>query len=307
MTTSLRGKSGIDMNRRKKTQRRPFSFERLESRRPMAGDVQVTFGGVNGWLDLFGDSAANAVEIRGTGTPGQVLITPLNGTTLSTETTAPSTDPMLISGFTNNLSVNMNGGNDELYIKDVVVGGEGLIFGGAGADIIRICAWVAYGQQGTGDVSFAHDLRVDEQFDNSTADGDQIFLGRVTVGYSLFVWGNIGNDSIELYNVTVNSGEVGLNGLATVLHADDGNDVINVAYLTSRGFTDIQGDRLVTGSGNDVLSVITTVVYGNAMIDSYYGINTIALNANQFLGKLNVVGNNGTNTLILTNSFCANT
>jgi hypothetical protein len=152
-------------------------------------------------------------------------------------------------------------------------------------------------------VTFARDLRIDEQFDTSSADADQIFLGRVTVGNSLYIWGNYGNDSIELYNVTVNSVDFGVNGFATIIHADDGNDVVNVAYLTSRGFTEIQGDKIV--SGNDVISVITTVVYGNALFDGYYGINTIALNANQFLGKLNIIGNNGSNTVMLTNSFCA--
>ena len=64
------------MNRLKKTRRRSFSFERLESRRPLAGNVLVNFSSGSGWLELIGDNLANAVDVRGTGIPGQALSSP---------------------------------------------------------------------------------------------------------------------------------------------------------------------------------------------------------------------------------------
>jgi hypothetical protein len=282
------------MHRFRNRRRRSLGIEVLEERRVMAGNVGaiVHFGG---HLDLTGDNVANAVEVRGTGIPGEVLITPLQQTTVN-----GSTSPIVFSGVIGNFSANMNGGNDEIYVKDIAFGGDGRIQGHAGADTIRVGAWVAYGTTGTGDVSFGGKLVVDEQHDSSAADADNIFLGRLTVGTRLDVQGDLGNDFVEIYDLLAYGS---VDGVPTLnLRGHDGSDVFNVAYATVYGNMNVSTDS--QGTGHDLYSMITSVVHGYAYIDVWHGSNTVALNANQFLLTLEIYSEIGNDSITLTNSFC---
>ena len=60
---------------------------------------------------------------------------------------------------------------------------------------------MAYGQLGTGDVSFGGSLRIDEQRDTSANDRDYVFLGRVVVDEFIEITAHHGDDTIEFYNV----------------------------------------------------------------------------------------------------------
>ncbi|MEX2142798.1 MAG: hypothetical protein WD894_26315 [Pirellulales bacterium] len=287
------------MHRIRKYRTRKLGFESLEGRRLMAGDVQVFVYPTTGELNLVGDSSANAVDVRGTGNPGEVLITPLTDQATGQQTTIDgSAAPLVMSGVTGGLAANMFAGNDEFYLKDFAFGGGGWITGNAGADTIRVGAWVAYGTEGTGDVSFAGKLRVSEQSDNSIADHDNIFVGRVTAE-RVEVSGRFGNDYVELYDVTATGATDGYPTL--YLLGEDGSDSFNIAYTTAYGNAKIIMDTVQTG--HDLVSMITSVIHGTAYIDVWHGTNTIALNANQFLMTLDIWSEIGDDTIKLTNSF----
>jgi hypothetical protein len=287
------------MHRFGKHRRRRLGFESLEGRRLMAGNVSASISIFDGTLNISGDAAANAIEVRGTGVPGQVAITPLIDQATGQPTTVNGLPlPVILDGATG-LSATLGAGNDELYVKDFAFSGDGTIYGDQGADTIRIGAWVAYGSTGTGDVSFTGKLRISEQFDNSIADRDNIFLGRVTAT-RIEVGTYFGDDYVELYDVRATGSTDGYPTLW--LRGYDGSDVFNVAYATVSGNMKISTDGIETG--HDLVSMITSVVHGSAYIDVWHGVNTVALNANQFLITLEIYHEIGDDTIRLTNSFC---
>jgi hypothetical protein len=268
----------------------------------LAGDVSASVFILDNSLQIVGDSAANAIDVRGTGVPGEVLITPLVDEATGQQTTVNgSALPIVLTGVTGGLAAPLGGGNDELYVKDFAFGGNGSIRGDQGADTIRIGAWVAYGQSGTGDVSFDGFLRIDEQLDSSASHGDYMFLGRVIVDEFIEITGHHGNDVYEFYNVRA-LGQALLSGAALKLWGNDGHDVFNLAYTTVHGNTMFSTDGQF--GGNDLVSVITSVFHGSTYIDVWHGYNTVALNANQFLSTLEIFTETGNDTVILTNSFC---
>jgi hypothetical protein len=285
----------------RKDRRRRLAFESLECRRALAGNVLASVSASSGSLQITGDDASNAVEIHGTGIPGEVLVTPIEGQTGQPTTVNGGSTPILLTGVTGGLGVGMRQGNDEFYIKDFAFSGNGFISGDGGADKIQIGQYVAYGQLGSGDVSFGGWVRVDEQLETSAADSDQIFVGRVVVGEYLEITPYHGNDSITLYNVQVLAQNVGIFD-ALRLFGNDGHDVVNLAYATVYGGAMLQPDTLV--GGNDLVSVITSVFHGRTYVDVWHGTNTVALNANQFLNTLEIFTEIGSDTVILTNSFC---
>src|SRR5688500_12398158 len=79
--------------------RRSFQFESLESRRVMAGNIDLLLNS-SGVLFFTGDGAANAVEVAGNGNPGEVIITPLQGTTLTLDDDPATSGQMLLTGVT---------------------------------------------------------------------------------------------------------------------------------------------------------------------------------------------------------------
>jgi hypothetical protein len=278
--------------------RRTLGFEALEHRRVMAGNVSAYLFPGTGQLNIAGDALANAVEVSGTGVAGQVLITPVanSGTTVN-----GSAAPVLLNGVTGGLAVNMNQGNDEITVKDFAFNGDGLIDGSQGADKIKLGAWVAYGQPGSGDVSFTGMLRIDEE-DTSAADADYIFLGRVTVGNRIDIGSGLGNDYVEFYNARANGVGAGTSDVVWI-RGEDGDDIFNLAYVTSLGDVTLSADALATG--HDLVSVITSAFHGATYIDVWHGSNTVALNANNFHSTLEIFSETGNDTITLTNSLCS--
>jgi hypothetical protein len=252
-----------------------------------------------------GDSWANAVDVHGTGVAGELVVTPLADAGTGKPTTVTfngntGTSPVTVQGVTA-LSSSLLSGNDELYLKDFAFSGKGRIWGGQGADTVRLGALVTYGQAGTGDVSFGGSLRIDEQGDVSVFDNDYVFAGRLLVNEFFEVNGYYGNDTTEFYNVTVLGQNVAI-GDALSFSGGDGNDIYNVAYTTVYGGTGFSTDGLI--GGHDLVSVITSALHGRTYIDVWHGTNTVALNANHFFGTTDLYTETGNDTVILTNSIC---
>jgi hypothetical protein len=291
------------MRRYNKHRRRTLGLEPLENRQLLAGDVQVFFEAITGDLLIQGDSSPNAVDVRGTGVPGEVLITPLEDQATGQPTTVNgSSSPLVLSGVNAGVSAAMREGNDEFYLRDYAFNSDGRFFGDAGADTIRIGNWVAYGTAGTGDVSFTGEIYMDEQRESLTTEGDYIFLGRVTVNERIFLWSGRGADYIEFYDVKINGNNLEGYPYTLMLNAEEEYDVVNLAYTTVHGKMKLDVDGM--DHGNDVVSIITSVFHDSAYINAWEGSNTVALNANQFLSTLEIYSERGQDTIRLTNSFC---
>jgi hypothetical protein len=281
----------------RKGHRREFGFESLESRQMLAGDVQATVAFGN--LTLTGDNATNAVEIRGTGVAGEVAVRPLfkaGQTTLQ-----GSTDEIVFSGVTGNVKYLGNLGDDDTIVHDLSVGGDLRIEIPEGTSTVRIGAWVAYGQPGTGDVNVGGTLSV-RAWDSAGPDGaDYVFLGRTWVSGKIEVYTGGGNDTLEVYNARA--------GIVEFFTGDD-SDVINIAYLqqtNSSVSVKIYGDdSSQSAPGHDLVSIITTSAVAKMVVDGGQGYNTLALNANNFGNELTlIVGGYNNNSITLTNSYVA--
>jgi hypothetical protein len=270
----------------KQRRRRALGFESLECRQLMAGDIHAFM--VNGDVVFQGDSEANILEVRGNGNPGELLVIP-------TDTTIDgNAGEMVITGVTGGFTFSGGQGNDQLTVKDFAFNGDAAIFGDAGADIIKI------GDSLTGNISFTGRLVVTEQAEGiNSSDNDYVSLGRLTVGTRILVetWG--GNDTINLYDVRANGSTDGFPTLH--IRGQTGSDVVNIAYATVYGDMKILMDS--NEVGNDLISMITSVVYGPAYLDVWNGVNTVALNANQFLSTTEIWSEVGNDTITLTNTF----
>jgi hypothetical protein len=279
--------------------RRGLGFESLECRRVMAGNIHAFT--VFGHVAFEGDHEANAVDVRGNGNPGELVVTPLQDAATGQQTTVNgSAAPIVITGVTGGLTFRGEEGNDEFSVKDFAFNGDGRMLGDSGADRITIGAYVPYGTQGTGDISFSGELYISEQYESNTGNpGDYYFLGNLTVGTRITVEGWYGNDTLEMYDVTAYGSN---DGFATAyIRGQDGSDVVNMAYTTLYGNLKILMDG--ENTGNDLISIITSVVHGTAYLDVWHGTNTIALNANQFLKTTDVWSEIGNDTMTFTNTF----
>jgi hypothetical protein len=281
------------------SRRRSLGFESLETRQMLAGNVNAFVFAASGNLNINGDNEANAVDVTAGPNPGEVWVTPLNGTLVNAgENGRDGSEPLLLTGLTGGLRSDLAGGNDELSVHDIAFAGDGVIYGRQGADKITLGAYVPYGTSGNGAVSFGSLLRMDEQGDTSATDNDTYFLGRLTVG-RIDIHTGLGADTVTFYDVralgsTTTYTTVGIT-------TEDGSDVINLAYTTVYGNMRISADTF--DSGNDLVSIITSVVHGTGYIDTWNGYNTVALNANQFLQTLEIYTEMQDDTITLTNSF----
>jgi hypothetical protein len=283
----------------KQRRRRELGFESLECRQLMAGDVHAFM--VFDDIVFEGDSLANAVDVRGNGNPGELLITPLVDSATGQQTTVNgNADPFVMTGVTGDLTYRGGAGNDEFFVKGFAFNGDGVFFGDDGADRITVGEYVPYGTQGTGNISFTGQLYMSEQYETPTGNKDDYyFLGALTVGTRIMTEGKYGNDTLEMYGVTANGS---IDGYPTAyLRGQDGSDVVNMAYVTLYGNLNIQMDG--DNTGNDLISIITSVVHGTAYLDVWHGTNTIALNANQFLLTTDVWSEIGNDTMVFTNTF----
>src|SRR3954453_14854076 len=114
-------------NRVNGTHHRRCSFEALENRRLLAGDVKVTLVGGN--LSVKGDAADNNIVITASGVSGVAgTSTTINGGTGSFALSAPLSK----------LSVDMGAGNDNLTINGLTVKGKATVKLGKGDDSFLI-------------------------------------------------------------------------------------------------------------------------------------------------------------------------
>lgn len=296
------------MGRFRKSQRRRLQFESLEHRRVMAGNVTVNFD--SSLLNLLGqptllisgDAAANQIEVKGTGVAGELLLTPLPDpvTGVPTTTINGSSAPLLIRAVDGDVRIDVGAGDDRLFVHTVTFANDLQIYHGTGADDIDVGKYYAINQPGEGDVAVTGKFLIDAVVGDDTwgevpGDGaDNIFFGRFSsLRFEAHTRG--GNDYLQVYNARIKN--------LMRVYTDGGDDNINFAYITgSTLWLDSDDPMLPATMGHDLVSLITSAfVDVRAYVEAGY--NTVALQANNFSGKLRVWGHTNPQTYSISGSI----
>lgn len=216
----------------------------------IAGDGNVTVSYVRGNLRVLGDKGNNSIQISGDATSITVLglgDTKINGAA------APYVIPS--ASISNNLLINMRGGNDTVGIKDLIIQNNTGISLGLGNDILEI-----------DHVTGLNDLRVSAGLGN-----DRVSITNSTFHDNVKVNGSGGNDLIGLKTV-----EVGGNLIA---RGAGGSDTL-IADATNVG-----GNAIVTGGGgNDSLGARASAVGHNLRLTGGGGKDTAQIDQTSSVG-----------------------
>jgi hypothetical protein len=98
---------------------RSFSFELLEDRRLLAGDVTAQI--VRGDLVIRGDNADNGITITAGTVAGTVVITGINAGGAATNINGTANGTVTLSGFTDDFRIKLKGGNDTVAISNLTI------------------------------------------------------------------------------------------------------------------------------------------------------------------------------------------
>lgn len=226
----------------------------------IAGDGNVTVSYVHGNLRVLGDKGNNSIQISGDATSITVLglgNTKING----------GTAPYVISSasISNNLLINMRGGNDTVGIKDLTIRNNTGISLGLGDDILEIDHVTGMNDLrvsaglGNDRVSITNSTFHDNVKVNGSGGNDLIGLKTVEVGGNLIARGAGGSDVIIADNT-----EVGRNAVVTGGGGDDA--------LAAKASSVAQNLRLTGGGGKDRAQVDQTSSVGGKRT-----VNSVAL------------------------------
>ena len=265
--------------------RRSLSFESLESKQLLAGDVVVSLVGGN--LFIKGDDAANLIAISANGTEANsFVIRGLEGTTVHIEgSTTPAPDTgLVVNGVRGGINVTMEGGDDEVQVSQVDIKRGLSIRTGAGNDVVTIHDARVRGviSVATGADDDAVEIGPADQLPDSPAvdspnasvraalidvllgeGGDTARVNSVLAQGAIVVGGGGGDDQLSLNNVRttgviLNGGEgtggdtinvVRVKAVVAVMAGGAGADHVSVV---DSAFTSL---NVALGSGDDTLSL----------------------------------------------------
>ena len=226
---------------RRSHNRQPWGYESLEKKEMMAGNVTMTFDPVTHNLLLMGDGAANQVTIRQAPMNGNIAVfgNPGTGTTINF---APV---LVIPGpAAGNVTVNLDAGDDSLWVKDLVFNNVAVNEVGTGKDIVSFSNVRAKGQVsittlgGNDQVSvagdFAHNVGI------NTGDGEDTVRVSGRMGVVMNPLGVV--DPEYVFG--------GMSGGGSLLNIDTGaeKDVVTLIELAVDGRVNI-----LTGERNDIV------------------------------------------------------
>ena len=214
-----------------------LGLERLEDRRMLAGNVEVSVTG-NGDLVINGDDLGNVINVS-TLPNGDFRVQGFDGTTINEDSTIET-----FGGVTDDVRINLRAGDNRLFFDELDVPDLMSIRMGDGSDSVR------FNGQGEIAQTIGGDLNI-----NTGSGSDSILniLGKafITVGDDLTINTGSGNDNIELAQINTQD-RVSINmgsGDDSVAMVDD-----SAISATTRGRM-----RISTGSGRDSVTMIGTV------------------------------------------------
>jgi len=207
---------------------RRCSFEGLEQRRMMAGDVVVKMSGEN--LIIAGNRLDNAITITAGAIPGQVIVTGVTAGGAPTKINGTPNGATTLNNFFGDLRVNMASGKDTLLINGITVRGNTTINSGHGIDNVQILNVTA---NGNAKVKLG-------------GSSDTLTVANTNVAGKTSIRAGNGNDVVGLSNVTSNKLKIS---------GGKGNDQVNLASVTAAK-ANINGGKGVNRFGIDTASVI---------------------------------------------------
>jgi hypothetical protein len=176
---------------RARVSRRRCSFEALESRQMMAGDVTAKISG--GDLIIKGDSLGNGITIAAGTTAGTVIVTGVTAGGSAT-TINGGTAAVTLSGFTDDLKIDLKDGDDNVSVTGLTVSDDGKIKAGKGDDTVNVS-----------------DTTFDDDFKTDLGDGDDsLTLDSVTVTSHAKIEGHHGDDDTTITDSTFSKLHVSL-------------------------------------------------------------------------------------------------
>lgn len=217
-------------------------IESLEGRIFLSGNVTAKI--VNGHLYLFGDSAANAVEIRGELLDAKsLMITPGDDDT----TINGLAEPAFFSGFPGHVIVRLGAGDDSLHIANADLPKDLRVELEAGDDLFTSQASIIHrGLRISGgsddDRILPTSLRVLRDSEISGGDGnDTITLAGDRFGQNLLVLAGDGDDLVDEFQTVITGG--------MTVDSGDGDDVVNASDAISAWYDFNKGGRRGWSSG----------------------------------------------------------
>ncbi|MGD9635504.1 MAG: hypothetical protein AB7G28_02960 [Pirellulales bacterium] len=98
---------------------RSFSFERLEERQMLAGDVTAQI--IKGDLVIRGDDFDNGITITAGTVAGTIVVTGVSAGGAATRVNGTANGAITLSGFSDDFKIKMKGGNDTVTITGLTV------------------------------------------------------------------------------------------------------------------------------------------------------------------------------------------
>lgn len=276
-------------DRRKKHQR--FTFESLEQRLTMAGNV-LAGRDASGNLTITGDANSNAIEIEAGSQPGEYIISGKVDATTNTQTLINGLSQVRLTNISGKVIATLGAGNDQFSIKGGTNNAGLLIDGGTGNDIIRVGLY-----QSVSSKAAATRTTLNGTVDIDSGDGDdQIFVGRVYGGANYTLNAGSGDDKVEVYNAF--SGTF-------ITYGGAGADNLSVGYLTVSDYLNIDG-----GTENDLISFYcsrTTInpYYGGSrsfQLNGGAGYDFVAADVNRLEENFSVYGGDDSDTVLFARS-----
>ena len=236
-----------NMKRSRNRVQKTHSYNSLEERRLLAGDV--TLVQAEDVAYLRGDRADNNVVITATD-DGQVVIRGVGETTINGEAEVVLDSENSTIG---RLGIHMGKGNDTLVVHGIDVERRAIVFGGTGDDAI-----------GFYDVNTGSDLIANPWLGN-----DAISLDGVDVGGRLVAYTGAGDDIVGIDNSTIHG--------RTLIGTGFGNDRLALQDTTHNGEV-----FAFTGPGNDFFSVDNMAADKFTALVSGYGDDDVVVTNSQF-------------------------
>lgn len=252
--------------------RKPASYQSLEDRRLLAGDVTVFQSEDIAYLR--GDRADNQVEITAND-DGQVVIRGLEDTTINGESEFVLESENSTIG---RLGIHMGPGNDLLSVEGIDIERRAIVRGGTGDDAI-----------GFTNASTGSDLIV-----NSWGGDDAVSLDNVDIGGRLVAYTGNGADTLGIDNTTIEGrtligtgdgqDRVALRGTVhnSQMFAFTGsdNDFLSMDNVTTNRFS-----AIVSGFGDDDVVVTDSTFNANVFATGFFGTDNLERSGNEFGGE----------------------
>ena len=285
--------------------RKSLGFERLETRRMLAGDVGYSVA--NNTLTLTGDSAANAVLITSS-SDGVILVKglvqvaePVAAGQVAQLTTIGGNPSKFFLNI-NSIVVNFNGGattgnkgDDAVVITNLTLNGSVNIHTSDGDDIVALGQFDNSGglvdaaaNSSIGPLTINNGLTINVQTGDNKIVANKVSIGGAA-GTNLGITGGDGSDTITLTNVAV-------------AHATSINDNGAANLTVDNFYTNVLAMSL--GIGNDNVSITNATINSSASIDANFGNDSLNFDHDLF-GSLSLTLGAGNDQLHLSNSKVA--